>query len=230
MKRQTFPPLPGDHWGFVVFLAVALALLYTETGAFAIFTANMYPPEEAVFPLVLGFLLVSGGYTAALLLPPRIGPFPEGEFPNAIPVLRLLLEQTTLGLALIIATGLAVLALYIHLVWPNLVAIYNLIKDLFIYTLVSIIYGQGSITYVRYLNFLYRVKMDNPVKVIVVEAGLLLLTLSLGLYLLTLDVLHLATASDTTGILGLHITVRAIWLTVIILVALAWHFRWVAEH
>jgi len=230
MKRQTLPPLPGSHAGFVTFMALALALLYVETGAFAVFTANMRPLEEAVFPLALGFFVVGGGYLAAFLLPPRTSPFPEGKFPDATPVLRYLLRQMITGIIWIVATGLVTLALYMHLVWPNLVAGYNLIKDLFIYTLVGIIYGQGLTIYVRYLNFLYRVRMDNPVKVMVAEVSLMLLTLVLGLYLLTLDVLHLAAVPDPAGILGLHVTVRAIWLTIIILVAFAWHFRWVAEH
>jgi hypothetical protein len=96
--------------------------------------------------------------------------------------------------------------------------------------MVGVIYYQLLVAFVRYLNFLYREKMDNATKVIVFEVGLVLLTLVLGLYLLTLDVLSLARSPDPTGVIGLHVAVRDIWMTIIILVAYGWHLKRVADH
>ncbi|MDO9066584.1 MAG: hypothetical protein Q7U96_05845, partial [Chloroflexota bacterium] len=180
--------------------------------------------------LVLAFLVVFVGFLASMTLPVRRHRFPKGEFSDATPALHSLSDQVLMGSVIFAVASAVSLGIYLFLVWPNLVAVYNLVKDLFIYTMVGIVYYQVLVAFVRYLNFLYREKMDNATKVIVVEIGLILLTLVLGLYLLTLDVLSLARVADPTGVIGLHIAVRDIWMTIIILVAYGWHLKRVADH
>jgi hypothetical protein len=210
LPRTKFPPLSGTHTRFAFFAATAFALLYTETGAYSV----------RVF---VGFLV-------SMTLPVRKHRFPIGEFSDATPALHSLSDQVLMGSAIFAVASAVSLGIYLFLVWPNLVAIYNLVKDLFIYTMVGIVYYQVLVAFVRYLNFLYREKMDNATKVIVFEVGLVLLTLVLGLYLLTLDILSLARAADPTGLIGLHISVRDIWMAIIIMVAYGWHLKRVADH
>jgi hypothetical protein len=164
------------------------------------------------------------------VVPARSGRFPRGQFKDATPVLNYILGQFILGAGLVVLTSTGALLLYLYLVWPNLVATYNLIKDLFIYAAVGIIYYQLVVAAVRYLNYLYRIRMDNAMKVMVAEGALALLTLILGLYLLTLDVVGLARISDPTGVVGLHVTLRGLWVAVLVLVALGWQLKGVADH
>jgi hypothetical protein len=230
LPRTKFPPLSGTHTRFALFAATAFALLYTETGAYSVRMVGTSHPDETAALLVLAFLVVFGGFLGSMTLPVRRHSFPKGEFSDATPALHSLSDQVLLGSAIFAVASAASLGIYLFLVWPNLVAAYNLVKDLFIYTIVGIVYYQLLVAFVRYLNFLYREKMDNATKVMVFEAGLILLTLILGLYLLTLDVLSLARVADPTGVIGLHVAVRDIWMTIIILVAYGWHLKRVADH
>ena len=226
----TFPPLPGKHSGFTTFAALAFALLYTETGVYSAYMAGRSLSPDTWLLLVAGFLLVGGGFGASWLLPGRQEAFPEGEFKDATPVLNYLIRQLSTGVALMALTTAATLVIYVYLSWPHLTVIANLLKDLFIYLMIGILYYQVVLVFVRYLNFLYKVKMDNALKVMVTEGVLALLTLVLGLYLLSLDVLRLSATPDPLGLVGLHVTVRAIWVVVIIVAAYGWHFKWVADH
>ena len=230
LPRTKFPPLSGTHTRFAVFSATAFALLYTETGAYSVRMAGTRHPDETASLLVLAFLVVFVGFLVSMTLPVGTHRFPKGVFPDATPALHCLSDQVLMGSVIFAVASAASLGIYLFLVWPNLVAVYNLVKDLFIYTMVGIVYYQVLVAFVRYLNFLYREKMDNATKVIVAEVGLILLTLVLGLYLLTLDVLSLARVADPTGVIGLHIAVRDIWMTIIILVGYGWHLKRVADH
>jgi hypothetical protein len=230
LPRTKFPPLSGTHTRFAFFAATAFALLYTETGAYSVRVGGTRHPDETAALLALAFLVVFVGFLVSMTLPVRKHRFPVGEFSDATPALHSLSDQVLMGSAIFAVASAVSLGIYLFLVWPNLVAVYNLVKDLFIYTIVGIVYYQVLVAFVRYLNFLYREKMDNATKVIVFEVGLVLLTLVLGLYLLTLDILSLARAADPTGLIGLHISVRDIWMTIIILVAYGWHLKRVADH
>jgi hypothetical protein len=214
LPRAKFPPLSGTHTRFAFFAATAFALLYTETGAYSVRMVGTSHPDETAALLALAFLVIFFGFLASMTLP----------------ALQSLSDQVLMGTVIFAVASATSLGIYLFLVWPNLVAAYNLIKDIFIYTIVGVVYYQVLVAFVRYLNFLYREKMDNAVKVMVVEAGLILLTLVLGLYLLTLDVMSLARVADPTGLIGLHIAVRDIWMTIIILVAYGWHLKRVADH
>lgn len=230
IPRTQFPPLSGTHTRFAAFAATAFALLYTETGAYSVRMAGTRQSDVTVVLLIVAFLVVFGGFLASMALPVRAHRFPQGEFQDATPALHSLSNQLLMGSVIFVTASAVSLGIYLFLVWPNLVAVYNLIKDVFIYTMVGILYYQGLVAFVRYLNFLYREKMDNATKVIVAEVGLILLTLVLGLYLLTLDILSLARVADPTGLIGLHVSVRDIWMTIIILVAYGWHLKRVADH
>jgi hypothetical protein len=230
LPRAKFPPLSGTHTRFAFFAATAFALLYTETGAYSVRMVGTSHPDETAALLALAFLVIFFGFLASMTLPVRKHSFPQGEFVDATPALQSLSDQVLMGTVIFAVASATSLGIYLFLVWPNLVAAYNLIKDIFIYTIVGVVYYQVLVAFVRYLNFLYREKMDNAVKVMVVEAGLILLTLVLGLYLLTLDVMSLARVADPTGLIGLHIAVRDIWMTIIILVAYGWHLKRVADH
>jgi hypothetical protein len=230
LPRTYFPPLSGTHTRFAFFAATAFALLYTETGAYSVRMVGTNHPDETAALLAVAFLVVFGGFLGSMSLPVRRHLFPEGDFTDATPALHSLSDQALMGSIIFTVASAVSLGIYLFLVWPNLVAVYNLVKDLFIYTVVGVVYYQGLVAFVRYLNFLYREKMDNATKVMAFEVGLILLTLALGLYLLTLDVLSLARTADPTGLIGLHIAVRDIWMTIIILVAYGWHLKRVADH
>lgn len=205
-------------------------MLYTETGAFNVRVAGTRTPQEMVSVLVAASLVVFVGFLGSLVLPLRVHRFPDGKFADATPALQSLSDQLLMGATIFVAASAVALGLYTWAVWPNLVSIHNLVKDCFIYTMVGVIYYQGLVAYVRYVTFLYRTHMDNSMKVIVSEVCLGMLTLVLGLYLLTLDVLSLARVPDPTGLTGLHVVTRDVWMTIIILVAYGWHLKRVADH
>jgi hypothetical protein len=230
LPRTKFPPLSGTHTRFAFFAATAFALLYTETGTYNVRMVGTSHPDETAALLVVAFLVVFFGFLVSMTLPVRRHLFPEGEFSDATPALHSLSDQAAMGSVVFAVASAVSLGIYLFLVWPNLVAIANLVKDIFIYTMVGVVYYQLLVAFVRYLNFLYREKMDNATKVIVFEVGLILLTLTVGLYLLTLDILSLARSVDPTGLIGLHVAVRDIWMTIIILVAYGWHLKRVADH
>jgi hypothetical protein len=227
---STFPPLPGSEKGFIYVAAFGFALLYTETGLFSAVTSGVAVGPQTPWLLALSFVVVAVGFGGSFALLARRGSFPEGDFQDATPVLHYLIDQLALGVALVTTSSTAALLIYVYVVWPNLISVYHLIKDLFIYLATAIIYFQGLVAFVRYLQYLYVVKMHSAVKVIAVEVSLVLVTLVMGLYLVTADALSLARTPDPTGIVGLHITVRAIWLAVLVIVALGWHLKWVADH
>jgi hypothetical protein len=230
LPRTTLPPLSGTHTRFALFASVAFALLYTETGAYNVRTSGTQPADQTAFLLALACVLVFAGFLISLTLPVRWHAFPKGVFSNATPALHSLVDQALMGCGIFTAATAIALGIYLYLVWPNLASVANLIKDLFIYTFVGIVYYQGLVAYVRYLNFLYREKMDNAGKIIAAEVGFLVLTVVMGLYLLTLDVLALSRTADPTGLIGLHVAARDIWVAIIILVAYGWHLERVADH
>lgn len=230
IPKTAFPPLEGSHTRFAVVSAACFALLYTETGAYSVRTAGTRDPNQMAVLLAVASVLVFGGFLASLVLPVRRHELPAGDFANARPILQSLTDQLVMGSLVFVAASFGALMIYVWLVWPNLVSIYNLVKDLFIYTMTGLIYYQGLVTFVRYLTYLYATRMDNATKVISFELGLGVLTLVLGLYLLTLDVNSLAATSDPTGLTGLHIVGRDIWMTILILLAYMWHLKRVADH
>lgn len=230
LPRTYLPPLAGTQTPFALAAASLFALLYTETGAYSVRVAGTRGQQESAALLIIAGIVVFGGCLLSLVLPPKTQHLPEGDFADARPVFNALFDQLRTGVLIFVATSASALAMYVWLVWPDVVAIYNLVKDAFIYTMVAVIYYHCMVTYVRYLTYLYRTKMDSAPKIAIVEVSLGLLTLILGLYLLTLDVVSLMSVSDPSGIMGLHITVRDIWMTVVVLFAYGWHLRYLADH
>ena len=230
IPKTPLPPLEGSHTRFAVVSAAFFALLFTETGAYNVRTAGTRDPNQTAALLVVASVLVFGGFLASLVLPVRRHELPEGDFNNARPILRSLTDQMVMGSLVVVTASFSALMIYVWLVWPNLASVYNLVKDLFIYTMTGILYYQGLVTFVRYLTFLYAAHMDNATKVISFEVALGVLTLILGLYLLTLDVNSLAVTVDASGLTGLHVVVRDIWMTILILLAYVWHLMRVADH
>jgi hypothetical protein len=230
IPKTLLPPLEGSHTRFAVVSAACFALLYTETGAYSVRTAGTRDPNQMALLLGVASLLIFGGFLSSLVLPVRRHEFPVGDFANARPVVQSLTDQFVMGSLLFVAASCGALVIYVWLVWPNLVSVYNLVKDLFIYTMTGLIYYQLLVTFVRYLTYLYATRMDNATKVIAAELGFGVFTLVMGLYLLTLDVNSLALTSDASGLTGLHIAVRDIWMAILIMLGYGWHLKRVADH
>ncbi len=230
IPETPLPPLEGSHTKFAVVSAAFFAVLYTETGAYSVRTAGTRDPNQMALMLGLASVIVFAGFLGSLVLPVRRHELPVGDFVNARPVLQSLTDQLVMGSLVFVAASCSALVIYVWLVWPNLVSVYNLVKDLFIYTMTGLIYYQGLVTFVRYLTYLYATRMDNATKVISAELGLGLFTMVMGLYLLTLDVNSLSRTGDGTGLTGLHIAIRDIWMTILILLAYFWHLKRVADH
>lgn len=230
LPKTYLPPLAGTQTPFALVSASLFALLFTELGAFGVRMSGTRGAQESAVLLVVTGIVVFGGFLVSLVLPLRTHRFPEGEFSDARPVLNVLSSQLVASVLLYVGTCLMALLGFVWLVWPDLVATYNLVKDVFIYMMTGVIYFHLIVAYVRYLTFLYRTKMDNTAKIMVAEVALALFTLVMGLYLLNLDVVNLATVRDPTGLIGLHVTVRDIWMAVILIVSYGWHLKFVADH
>ncbi len=221
-------PLLKQHRPFAIVSSCALALLYTEE-EWASY--NFWPhrsSDQAVVLVVMITALAFIGYLASFLIPPLLVS-ETWNHPRAWGVLSNVFAWSA---GIVIALNAAILALSLYLVNFDLVASYNLLRDLYIYTLVAMLFFHGLELYVRYMSVLYQTPdYVQPIKVVAASVALGILVLVVAGFLFTLDLHRLETAAPAEeGMLGLHVYARSLYLLTLVLGAYGWHLRWIADH
>ncbi len=228
MSATELIPLLKQHRPFAVASSLGLALLYAEE-AWASF--NFWPHRSlntAVILIVFVTLIAFIGYLASFLIPPLL----VAETWNHPRAWGVLTNVAAWSIGIVIPLNAILLVLLLYLVDFNLVASYNLLRDLYIYTLVAMLFFHGLLLYVRYMTVLYQTpNFVQPIKVVAASVGLGVLVLVVAGFLFTLDLHRLDMASPSEeGMLGLHVYARSLYLLTLILAAYGWHLRWIADH
>jgi hypothetical protein len=139
---------------------------------------------------------------------------------------------TAWSVGLTIALNVAEFVLLLYLVNSDLIASYNLLRDVYVYTLFAILIFHGLLLYVRYMTFLYQTPDHvQPLKVITASLGVGVSILFIGGFLFLIDLYHLeVTPAARQGIMGLHVYGRGLYCFTLAIAAYAWHLRWIADH
>ncbi len=228
MNPLELVPYLQRHRLFGVASSLGLALLYVEEGWAVSQFWSRRPTHDALTIVALLALVIVIGYLISFLVPPQLVN-PAWKYPRAWGILS---HVTTISLIITIATNVAAFFILVYLVEGNLVATYNLLRDVYVYMLVGLIVFHGLLLYVRYLHYLYHAYgAPPPSKVIGTSAGVGVVILLLVGFLFSLDLRALEAApAAMQGIVGLHTYGRALYLLTLLLAAFGWHLRWVADH
>lgn len=221
-------PILKQHRPFAILSSLGLALLYAEEG----WASHSFWParstNDAAVLIALVTLTTFVGYLISFLLPPRLVA-DTWDHPRAWGILS---QVTAWSMGITIAVNVVAFALLLYLVDVNLVATYNLLRDVYIYTLVAMLFFHGLLLYVRYMEHLYQTPgFVQPIKVVASSVGIAIVLLVVAGFLFTLDLHRLQLAPPAQeGLIGLHVYLRSLYLLTLILGAYAWHLRWIADH
>ena len=228
MSALDLMPTLKQHRPFAVLSSFGLAFMYAELGWASY---NFWSPRsvnEALSLIALMTLIAFMGYLISFLVPPMLvrdtwdHPRAWGVFSNV----------TIWSLGITFALNVIEFALLLYLVNFDLIASYNLLRDVYVYTFFAMIFFHGLLLYVRYVTFLYQTPDHvQPLKVIAASLGVGLIILFVGGFLFLIDFYHLEnTPVATQGIMGLHVYSRGLYLLTLAIAAYAWHIRWIADH
>ena len=228
MSALDLMPTLKQHRPFAILSSLGLAFMYAELGWASI---NFWPHrsfDEAQAFIVAMTLLAFIGYLISFLVPPMLvrdtwdHPRAWGVFSNV----------TIWSLGITIALNVIEFVLLLYLVNFDLIASYNLLRDVYVYTFFAMLFFHGLLLYVRYVTFLYQTPDHvQPLKVIAASLGIGLIILFVGGFLFLIDFYHLEnTPAAIQGIMGLHVYGRGLYLFTLAIAAYAWHLRWIADH
>ncbi len=221
-------PLLKQHQPFAVVSSLGLALLYMEEGWAGYNFWSIRPSGEALALVLLVTLIAFIGYLLSFLVPPMLVA-ETWDHPRAWGILS---NVTAWSIGITVAVNVVALALLLYLVNFNLVAAYNLLRDIYIYTLVAMLFFHGLLLYVRYMTYLYTTpEFVQPIKVVAASVGIGLIIFVVAGFLFSLDIHRLETALPSEeGMIGLHVYLRSLYLLTLIIGAYGWHLRWIADH
>jgi hypothetical protein len=215
------------HRPFMIAAAIAFGGLFAEEAWAATQLWSVPSPSAPLLIGVLILLVALVGNGLGFLLPPewvRPEKFarPVGAFASA----------TTQGLAITVMANAVAFFLLLSLAGFNLEAAYNLLKDVYVYTLVAVLF-HCLLYYVRHMHWLYDKfgGTDSPFKPIAASGGLGLVIFVAIITFLPMDLQSInAVSASLRGLVGLHVYARDLYLITLALGAYAWHLRWIAEH
>ena len=215
------------HRPFMIAAALAFGGLFAEEAWAA---AQLWSGPSPGAQLLIGVLIVLialVGNGLGFLLPlasvrPEKFARPVGAFASA----------TAQGLAITILTNAAAFFLLLSLAGFNLEAAYNLLKDVYVFTLVAVLF-HSLLYYVRHMHWLYDKfgGADSPFKPIAASGGVGVIIFVAIITFLPMDLQSInAVSASLRGLVGLHIYGRDLYLITLALGVYAWHLRWIAEH
>ena len=223
------PPIAGKHNVFILISSLAFAILFVERGIYAHLADGQRSDTVAAVAIALSALVVFAGFMASFHLPPRL--MPEGDQTRWIPhTLNFLIGQLGIAVACVVVACVAALVMDLYLVYPNLMAMTWLIRDGFMYLALGALVYQGFVTFVRYLGFLYQTGGADKLKVISFELAATVFIVVFGLYQYTVDLMQVLAARPDQGLLALHLTLRDIWLAVMVGIIFLWQIGRAGDH
>lgn len=223
------PPVAGKHNGFIVVSSLAFVILFTERGIYAHLSDGQRSGTVAAVIIALSALIIFAGFMASFYLPRRL--MPEGDQTRWIPhTLNFLIGQLGIAVGCVTLACVLTLSMYAYLVYPNLMALSWLIRDGFLYLAMGTLIYQGFVTFVRYLGFLYQTGGADKLKVIAFEVGATAFVLIFGLYQYTVDLMQVLGARPDQGLLAMHLTIRDIWMAVMVGIIFIWQIGRAGDH
>lgn len=228
MSVSVVLPILKRHRPFAIVSSIGLALLYAEEGWAASNFWARRPSGESLAIILALTIIVFIGYLISFLAPAAM----VNETWNYPRPWGIVSTVATYSVGITIAVNVIAFALLIFLTNFNLVAMYNLVRDVYIYMLVAILFFHGLLLYVRYMAWLYmNPGFVQPAKVIAASVGIGVLIFVVAGFLFSLDLHALDRATPAQeGVLGLHVYLRLFYLLTLTLGAYAWHLRWIADH
>lgn len=228
MSALDLLPTLKQHRPFAILSSVGLALLYAELSWASFLFWSARALDEAVTLTAIITLLAFVGYLISFFVPPMLVR-ETWNHPRAWGVLS---NVTAWSVGITIVLNLAEFGLLLYLVNFDLVASYNLLRDVYVYTFFALLFFHGLLLYVRYVTFLYQTPDHaQPLKVVAASLGVGLLLLFVGGFLFLIDLYHLEkTSAALQGLMGLHVYGRGLYLFTLAIAAYAWHLRWLADH
>ena len=221
-------PYLKAHRSFAIGASLGLAILFVEEGWATFYFWSGRPASEAIILIGLVGAVVFIGYLFSFLFPPsRVNA--SWHYPRAWGVFG---RVTGLSIAIALVTNIIAFGLLLYLAEGDLIAAYNLLRDVYVYTFVGLVIFHGLLLYVRYLRYIYQTfGAPPPGKVIGASVGVGVLILLIVGFIFSIDLgqLELASAANQ-GISGLHTYGRALYLFTLMLAAYVWHLRWVGDH
>jgi len=221
-------PILNRHRHFAVLFSLGLALLYGEEAwaSYHFWSRRAY--TDALVLVLVITLVAFVGYLFSFFFPPTLvsatwdHPRPWGVFVNV----------TAWSAGITIAVNIVLYVLLLVLTEFDFTASYNLLRDVYVYTMFALVFFHGFLLYVRYMHYLYTMPdYVQPIKVIAASGGLGVLMLVVGGFLFLLDLYHFTNApAALQPMLGLHVYARALYALTLALAAYAWHLRWIGDH
>jgi hypothetical protein len=221
-------PALKQHRPFAILSSFGLALLYTELSWASYNFWSHRSFGEALTLTALITLIAFVGYLISFFVPPML----VRETWDHLRAWGVFSNVTAWSVAMTIALNVIEFALLLYLVNFDLVASYNLLRDVYVYTFFAMLFFHGLLLYVRYVTFLYLTPDHaQPLKVVVASLGVGLIILFVGGFLFLIDLYHLENAPPAMqGLMGLHVYGRGLYLFTLAAAAYAWHLRWLADH
>lgn len=228
MSALELVPILKQHRQFAILSSIGLTLLYTEEAWASYNFWSPRPLNEALILVALISLVALLGFLFSFFFPPALvsatwdHPRPWGVFINV----------TAWSVGITAALNVILYILLLYLVQFDFTASYNLLRDVYVYTLFAIFFFHGFLMYVRYMHYLYSMPdYVQPIKVVAVSVGTAIVMLVVAAFLFLLDLYHFENApAAIQPILGLHIYARALYALTLALAAYAWHLRWIGDH
>lgn len=228
MSALDLMPLLKQHRPFAILSSCGLALLYAELSwaSFQFWSSRSF--DEAVVLTILITMLAFVGYLISFFVPPMLVR-DTWDHPRAWGILS---NVTAWSIGITVILNIIEYGLLLYLVEFDLIASYNLLRDVYVYTFFAMLFFHGLLLYVRYVTFLYQTPDHvQPLKVVAASLGVGLLLLFVGGFLFLLDLYHLEKApAAMQGLMGLHVYGRGLYLFTLAISAYAWHLRWIADH
>lgn len=228
MSALDLIPILKQHRQFAILSSIGLALLYSEEAwaSFNFWSHRTF--NEGIILVALITLIALIGYLFSFFFPPTLvsatwnHPRPWGVF----------ISVTAWSAGITIALNIVLYILLLYLTEFNFTASYNLLRDVYVYTLFAMCFFHGLLLYIRYMHYLYSVPdFVQPIKVISVSIGTGVVMLAVAAFLFLLDLYHFENAPVAIQpILGLHVYARALYALTLALAAYAWHLRWIGDH
>ncbi|MEI6044200.1 MAG: hypothetical protein WCS37_07395 [Chloroflexota bacterium] len=226
-QADIIPAVTTRHRRFVSISSIAFAALYAELMFFAYNYYGSGLTFETVALAVGGvFVMTLVGLWVSFSLPHRLY---RARFEQYSPIIFLVTEWTA-SIMIIVAITLLTLGVGIFLVGGNLGAVGELLRSLALYAIVAVVSYHGLVTFVRYVHYLYERELHQSYKVVTVAGVSVVVLLLITLYLLQYDLGRMGGSEPHQDLLSFHLSLRDIWLIVMNMYVLFWHYSRLADH
>ncbi len=228
-KAQTdiIPTVTNRHRVFAAISSMAFGALYAELIYFAYNYYGSGLSGQTVALAVGGvFLLTCLSFWLSFALPHRLY---RPRFKQYSPIIFLMTEFTA-SVLIVVANTLLTLGVGIYLVNGQLGAVGELLRSLALYSLVAVISFHGLVLFVRYVRYLYEREMHQSYKIVTFAGVSSVVMLLVIMYLLQYDLGRMGGSEPNKDLLSFHLSLRDIWLIVMNIYVLAWHFSRLADH